>query len=179
MTLSGCASGTKVAHQDNLRPDMYDSFVNYLATVVKHFREAEGIRFESLEAFNEPDIGWVTPGRQEGNSASYSSQNAIIPLLASRLKRDGLDTFVSGVDMNNIDDAVGAVGQLNSAALSALGRLNTHGYHTVNNPGRMRESKSLAQKLHKPIWMSELGCCFPTQGDKAEMWGALFMADSV
>ena len=27
--------------------------------------------------------------------------------------------------------------------------------------------------------MSELGCCFPTQGDKSDMWGALFMADSV
>lgn len=179
MTLSGCSAGAKVKHQDNLRPDMYESFVNYLATVVKHFRDVEDIRFESVEAFNEPDIGWVTPGRQEGNSASYSSQNAIIPLLAIRLKRDGLDTFVSGVDMNNINDAVGAVGQLNPAVLSALGRLNTHDYHAHPNPGELKEYQSLAQKLHKPIWMSEVGCCFPGQGDKTDMWGALFMADSV
>jgi O-glycosyl hydrolase len=179
MTLSGCSSGAKVAHQDNLRPDMYGSFVNYLATVVKHFRDAEGIRFESLEAFNEPDIGWTTPGRQEGNSASYSSQNALIAMLTSRLKRDELDTFVSGVDMNNIDNAVGGVGKLDTAVLSALGRLNTHGYHTVNNPARLREYKSLAQKLHKPIWMSEVGCCFPQQSDGTDMWGALFLADSV
>jgi hypothetical protein len=27
--------------------------------------------------------------------------------------------------------------------------------------------------------MSELGCCFPGQGDKTDMWGALFMADSI
>ncbi len=179
MTLSGCSSGAKTKHQDNLRPDMYENFVNYLATVVKHFRDSEGIRFESLEAFNEPDIGWTTPGRQEGNSASYASQNAIIPQLASRLKRDGLDTFVSGVDMNNVGDAVGGAGQLKPAALSALGRLNTHDYHTNPNPGELREYKSLAQKLHKPIWMSEVGCCFPHQGDGTEMWGALFMADSV
>jgi len=179
MTLSGCASGSKVAHQDNLRSDMYESFVNYLATVVKHFRDAEGIRFESVEAFNEPDIGWTTPGRQEGNSASYSSQKAIIPRLAGRLKRDGLDTFVSGVDMNNINDAVGAVGQLSPVALSSLGRLNTHGYHTNPVPGGLREYNSMARKLQKPIWMSEVGCCFPQQGDGTEMWGALFMADSV
>jgi O-glycosyl hydrolase len=179
MTLSGCSSGTKVAHQDNLRPDMYESFVNYLTTVIKHFRDVEGVRFESLEAFNEPDIGWGTPGRQEGNSASYPSVNALVPMLASRLKRDGLDTFVSGMDMNNLDDAVGGLGQLNPAALSALGRLNTHDYHTNPNPGRLKEYKSLAQKLHKPIWMSEIGCCFPGQGDKSDMWGALFMADSV
>jgi O-glycosyl hydrolase len=179
MTLSGCSSGAKVGHQDNLRPDMYKSFVNYLATVVKHFRDVEGIRFESLEPFNEPDIGWGSPGRQEGNSASSSSQDAIIPLLAGRLKRDGLDTFVSGVDMNNLGDAVGGLGQFNPAALSALGRLNTHDYHTNPDPGELRVYKSLSQKLHKPIWMSELGCCFPGQGDKSEMWGALFIADSV
>ena len=27
--------------------------------------------------------------------------------------------------------------------------------------------------------MSELGCCFASQDDKTEMWGALFVADSV
>jgi hypothetical protein len=88
------------------------------------------IRFESLEPFTEPNIGWGTPGRQEGNSASPSSQNALIPLFANRLRRDGLETFVSGVDMNNVGDAVGGLGQFNPAALSAMGRLNTHDYRT-------------------------------------------------
>jgi O-glycosyl hydrolase len=179
MTVSGCSSGANAAHQDNLRPEMYESFVNYLATVVRHFRDVEGVRFESVEAFNEPDGGWAARGRQEGNGASYASQNALIPMLASRLKRDGLNTFVSGVDMNNLDAAVGGLGQLTPAALSALGRMNTHDYHTAQNPGRLKEYRSLAQRLHKPIWMSELGCCFPGQGDGTEMWGALFMADSI
>ncbi len=179
MTLSGCSAGAKVKHQDNLRPDIYESFVNYLATVVKHFRGVEGIHFESLEPFNEPDGAWAAGGRQEGNGFSYSSQNALIPMLASRLKRDGLDTFVSGVDMNNLEAAVGGVGRLSASALSALGRLNIHDYHSHSNPGRLKEYKSLAQKLHEPIWMSELGCCFHGQGDGTDMWGALFMADSV
>jgi hypothetical protein len=61
----------------------------------------------------------------------------------------------------------------------ALGRFNTHDYHTANNPAGLREYKLLAEKLHKPIWMSEVGCCFPNQGDKTEMWGASFMADTV
>jgi hypothetical protein len=137
MTFSGCSSGAKVGHQDNLRPDMYGSFVNYLATVARHFRDVEGIRFESLEPFNEPDGGWAAGGRQEDNGASYSSQNALTPMLASRLKRDGMDTFVSGVDMNNLDAAVGGLGQLNPAAISALGRLNVHDYHMNPNPGRL------------------------------------------
>jgi O-glycosyl hydrolase len=179
MTFSRCSSGADVARQDNLRPDMYESFVNYLATVVRHFQDAEGIRFESLEPFNEPDIGWTARGRQEGNAASYSSQNALIPMLARRLKQDGVSTFVSSVDMNNLDSAVGDLTQLNPTALSALGRLNTHDYHTNPNLGRLKEYKSLAQNLHKPVWMSELGCCFHGQSDGTEMWGALFMADSM
>jgi O-glycosyl hydrolase len=179
MTFSGCSSGAKVGHQDNLREEMYGSFVNYLATVVKHFEDAEGVRFESLEPFNEPDGGWAAGGRQEGNGASFSSQNALIPMLAARLKQDGLSTFVSAADMNNLDSAVGGLGQLDPAPLSALGRLNTHDYHSQPNPGRLQEYQSFATKLHKPIWMSELGCCFGGQGDGTEMWGALFMADSV
>lgn len=174
MTVSGSSSGGTVAHQDNLRPDMRESFVTYLTTVVAHFRDVEGVRFESLEAFNEPDLSWMAGGRQEGYSASYSSQNTLIPMLAHRLKRDGLDTFVSGVDMNNVGDAVEGAGQLSSRALSTLGRLNTHDYRPVNNPAQQKRYKSLAQKLRKSIWMSEIGCCFPNQGDGTEMWGALF-----
>jgi O-glycosyl hydrolase len=180
MTVSGCASGASDGHQDNLRPEMYGSFVNYLATVARHFQDVEGVRFESLEAFNEPDSGWwAAGGHQEGNGASYSAQNALIPMLARRLKRDGLNTFVSGVDMNNIDAAVGGLRQLKPAALSALGRLNTHDYHLKPNPAALRQYRSLAQTLHKPVWMSEVGCCFHAQGDGTDMWGALFMADSV
>jgi O-glycosyl hydrolase len=180
MTVSGCASGASVGREDNLRPGMYGSFVNYLATVVRHFQAVEGVRFESLEAFNEPDsIWWAAGGHQEGNGAAYSTQNALIPMLAGRLKQDGLSTFVSGVDMNNIDAAVGGLRRLNPAALSALGRLNTHDYHTNPNPQQLRQYRSLAQKLHKPVWMSELGCCYHAQGDGTDIWGALFMADSV
>jgi O-glycosyl hydrolase len=180
MTVSGCASGSTVARQDNLRPEMYQNFVNYLATVVKHFRDAEGIRFESVEAFNEPDIGWTARGRQEGNSASFASQNALIPMLEGRLKHDSLDTLVSGVDMNNVNDAVGGVAMLTPAAFSALGRMNTHDYHFVTaDPEKMADYKSVAQKAHKPVWMSEVGCCFQNQGDGTDMWGALFMADTM
>lgn len=180
MTVSGCSAGTRDKGQDNLRPDMYAPFVNYLATVVKHFRDAEGVRFESVEPFNEPDLPWMADGHQEGYTASPAAQNAIIPMLASRLKQDGADTFVSGVDANNPGGALKMAGELSPAALAALGRLNTHDYHnTIPNAPLLRKYKRLAQQLHKPVWMSELGCCFPFQRDGSEMWGALFMAESV
>ena len=145
--------------------------------MVRHFRDVEGLRFESLEPFNEPDLSWTAGGRQEGYSASYDLQNALIPILAARLKRNGLDTFVSGVDMNNVADAISGLGQLDPRALSALGRLNTHDYHLLNNPAQLQHYRALAQKLRKPIWMSEIGCCFAQQGDGTEIWGALFIAE--
>jgi hypothetical protein len=84
------------------------------------------------------------------------------------------------VDTNNISAAVGTATELSASSLSALGRLNTHDYHhSVGDPAKLKEYKKLGQKLQKPIWMSELGCCQGGQGDKTEMWGALFMADSI
>jgi len=180
MTVSGCASGNKSGqHEDNLRPAMLESFVQYLATVVKHFRDEEGVRFESLEPFNEPDLGWGAGGRQEGYSASPSTRNTLIPMLAHRLKQDGIDTFVSGMDTNNVAAAVGSAEQLDAGAVGALGRINTHDYHPASYWVRLKRLKELAQKLNKLIWMSEVGCCFPTQGDKTDIWGALFMADTI
>ena len=156
MTVSGCASGNKPGqHEDNLRPAMLESFVQYLATVVKHFRDEEGVRFESLEPFNEPDLGWGASGRQEGYSASPSTRNTLIPMLAHRLKQDGIDTFVSGMDTNNVAAAVGSAEQLDAGAVGALGRINTHDYHPASYWIRLKRLKELAQKFHKPIWMSE------------------------
>jgi hypothetical protein len=63
-------------------------------------------------------------------------------MLVHRLKRDGLDTFVSGVDMNNVGAAIDAVRRLSPIALSALGRLNTHDYRLVNNPAQLKQYKS-------------------------------------
>ena len=182
MTVSGCSSGSAVAHQDNLRPDMYERFTEYLTAVVKHFRDVEGISFESLEPFNEPDGDWwKAGGNQEGYAASYDTQNVVIPLLAAKLKQDRLDTFVSGVDAGNVDAAVAGANRLNTESLFALGRLNVHDYHKgkTEKPAKLLQYRSLGRKLHKPIWMSELGCCFGGQGDGSDMWGALFMADSV
>ena len=179
MTFSGCSSGAQAAHPDNLRPEMRESFADYLVTVVRHFRQEEGITFESLEAFNEPDLGWGAGGRQEGYSAPEATRDVLIPLLADRLKRDGEKTIVAGIDTNNVDSALSSLDQLSPAARSALVRLNTHDYHANNNRARLRQYRSRVRALGKPVWMTELGCCFPGQGDKTDIWGALFLADSV
>jgi galactan endo-1,6-beta-galactosidase len=104
----------------------------------------------------------------------------VIPLLANRLKLDGSHTFVAGVDSNNISAAVATASRLNPDALAAMGRLDTHDYHhAVGDLAKLQEYKALGAKLRKPIWMSELGCCFHDQNEKDQMSGALFMGDSM
>ena len=130
MTVSGCSSGNKEPNQDNLRPEMRESFVNYLATVVKHFQDAEGIHFESVEPFNEPDGDWwKAGGKQEGYTVPVATQNAILPMLASRLKHDGVNTFVAGVDTNNISAAVSVGGHPHQRLqdISAAFRMSSSG----------------------------------------------------
>jgi len=182
MTLSGCSAGASQPNQDNLRPEMRARFVDYLVTVVKHFHDAEGIDFEGLEPFNEPDGPWWRAyGGQEGYTVPLATQNVLLPTVAAGLKQDGLKTFVAGVDANNVPDAVSDIAGLAPAALTALGRLNTHDYHgdPSGSPAKLIQYRELARRLHKPIWMSELGCCFHGQGDGTDMWGALFMADAM
>lgn len=180
MTLSGCSSGSKEAGQDNLRPEMRENFADYLATVVKHFHDAEGITFESVEPFNEPDGQWRAGGSQEGYSALVATQNAVIPMLASHLAQAGLHTVVAGVDNNNIAAAVSTADKWSPGTFDALGRFDTHDYHDGSGYlAQLQAYKTLGGKLRKPIWMSELGCCFTSQKATDEMWGALFMADSI
>jgi O-glycosyl hydrolase len=181
MTVSGCASGATTKGQDNLQPSMRDNFVSYLATVVKHFRDVEGIEFDSVEPFNEPAPSnwWTALGKQEGNSASYASENEIIPKLALQLRQDGLKTIVSGVDMNNVNSATAIAtgsGALSPSSMETLGRYNTHDYHNPTQAESRSAFRALAQSYNKPIWMSEVGCCFTTQTDIS---AALYMADTI
>ena len=182
MTVSGCSAGSEGGKQDNLRPEMRDSFVDYLATVVRHFRDAEGIVFESIEPFNEPDGGWWRAGgREEGNKVPVADQDVILPMLSDRLKHDGLTTVVAGVDTDNIDAALAYAGQLSAEALGALHRLDTHDYYrpVVRGEEKLRAYRALGKRLHKPIWMSEFGCCLGHLTDRSEMGRALYMADSI
>jgi O-glycosyl hydrolase len=176
MTYSGCASGANGWASENLRPEFYQAFVDYLATVTRHFRDAEGINFESLEAFNEPDGGWWTAnGSQEGNFVGIAAQNQLIPMVANALNYLGLGTFASGVDSNNFDTGAYFISQYSGDAVRALGRVNVHSYNG-SQPTRLHDAVS---SIGKPLWESEVGCCFSNQGDNTEMWGALFMSDRI
>jgi len=172
MTASGCVSGAERGGEDNLRTDSVAAFAAYLATVVEHFRTDEGIAFESVSPLNEPDGDWwVLGGHQEGSFATLPVQEAVVAALAANVAGRGV--IVAGTEANNLDAMTGYLGQMGAAPLAALGRVNVHQYGG-SDPGALRRRVAA---LGKPLWASEVGCCF--SNDPPEIWGALYMATAI
>jgi len=174
MTKSGCASGSSDG-SNNLKDDQYDAFADYLTEVVKHFHDAWGITFRTVEALNEPNASWwKSNGGQEGCHFSPSNQQTIIKAVSAALKAKALaGTTVSASDENSIDDAYNNLKGFDATTLAGMSQMNTHTYG-----GSARANlRALATSKGKRLWQSETGPLNQTLADDTE--AALFMAGRV
>ncbi len=158
MTVSGGVTGSK-AGGNNLKVSQFQPFVDYLADVVQHFARTWEIRFQTLEAFNEPtSMWWKFGGPQEGCHIGNAEQNRIIPMLAKAMRVRGLTTRIAAPDDNSIDDSLASVQSYDAQALNELYQIGTHS----NNGTTRRELSRFAAKHGKRLWMSEYGDGDPT-----------------
>ncbi len=157
MTYSGCVAGNKDGGKDNLKPEYYEEFAHYLVDVCKHYKEAYGIEFKTLEPFNESATSyWYQNGSQEGCHFDYSSQIAFLRVLAPILQASGLSTIISASDETSVEHSIKALQAYKEAGvLPLVGQWNTHTYQG-DTKQRIRLS-ALVQEAGKPIWMSETG----------------------
>lgn len=174
MTKSGCASGSTDG-SNNLKDDAYESFASYLVTVTKHYRDALGIHFRTLEPLNEPNANWwKANGSQEGCHFSASNQQQIIKAVAAALTAQGItDTRVSASDENSMDDAYSILSTYDSAAMAALAQINVHSYAG----SKRSQLHSLATGKGKRLWQSESGPLSVTLSTSTD--AALFMAGRI
>jgi O-glycosyl hydrolase len=174
MTKSGCASGSSDG-SNNLKDGSYDAFADYLTEVVKHFRDAWGLTFRTLEPLNEPNANWwKADGGQEGCHFSPSNQQTIIKAVGAKLAAKGLmATTVGASDENSIDDAYDNIRAFDAASLTAMSQINTHSY----SGSRRAELRALATSKGKRLWQSESGPLSVTLADDTE--AALFMAGRI
>ena len=142
MTYSGCVAGNKDGGKDNLKPEYYEEFAHYLVDVCKHYKEAYGIEFKTLEPFNESATSyWYQNGSQEGCHFDYSSQIAFLRVLAPILQASGLSTIISASDETSVAHSIEAFEAYKRAGvLSLVGQWNTHTYQG-NNRQRARLSR--------------------------------------
>lgn len=157
MTYSGCSAGNHDASIDNLKPEYYDAFCDYLIAVCQYYKDEYGVEFKTLEAFNEPQTSyWHYKGSQEGCHFSIASQIEIIKILSPKLKASGLKTVIAASDETSVkqfNDAVTAY--LQAGITPLLGQLNAHTYQ-VNNKDR-KQALALSQEADLTLWQSETG----------------------
>lgn len=157
MTISGCCAGNADAGKDNLRPECYEEFAHYLVDVCKHYKEAYGIEFKTLDPFNEPLTSyWNCGGSQEGCHFDLPSQVAMLNVLSPMLKASGLSTVISASDETSVADALATFKYYQAnGALSLIGQFNTHSY-IADDSSRVALC-ALSHSTAMPLWMSEVG----------------------
>jgi O-glycosyl hydrolase len=158
MLNNSCTAGGS-GGSENLSSSHYADFASYIATIAKHFHDSFGITLQTVEPFNEPSgTWWTSTGTQEGMYVSHSTQNAIIPLLASALSQNGASAYtsISAPDDNTVTESNSDYASYASATKADLAQWNTHTYGGSDSD-RVAGYTNIGQIDHKRVWMSEWG----------------------
>ena len=158
MTFSGCSAGNKNAGSDNLKPEYYEAFCDYLIRVCKYYKDTHKIEFKTLEPFNEPQTSyWVYKGGQEGCHFDISSQTKLLRVLYPKLQASGLNTVIAASDETSVGSFIKAMkGYINAGDITGkLGQINTHTYSAGNS--ERKEALELSRQIEADFWQSESG----------------------
>ena len=158
MLINSCTAGGPNG-AENLSPAHYTDYVNYIATIAKHFHTHFGITLQTVDPFNEPGgTWWSSTNAQEGMYVSVGTQNTIITLLGPALaKNDAHDyTSISAPDDENVWWSVSDYEAYSSKAKSYIAQWNTHTYGSSPSIEDTAYT-TIGQADHKRLWMSEWG----------------------
>ena len=92
-TQNGLATNTGRGGTLNLKSDCYEKFADFVANVVEGMYEKDGIRFNYLSLFNEPDGHWNWLGpKQEGTPATNREIAKVVHLVGNEFVKRGINT---------------------------------------------------------------------------------------
>ncbi len=167
LTQSGYVSGgINNATSEQLAPADMDKFAGYLVTVVDELEKKHGVKFDTIDPFNEPNTDywstripqgqqWPTSAsRQEGAHIGPKAQDAMIQALAARLAQPGTttDAVISAMDETN--PSIFAT-NWNTWSAQSKGLVDQLNVHTYGTDGR-QVVRDIAKAADKPLWMSEV-----------------------
>ena len=94
-TQNGLATNTGRGGTANLKPDCYEKYARFLADVVEGVEKHDGIKFNYICPFNEPDghWNWVGP-KQEGSPATNQEVARTVRLLSKECVNRKMDTQI-------------------------------------------------------------------------------------
>jgi O-glycosyl hydrolase len=101
MTRNGLAYCQSTSNVTNLRDDAVGEFAIYLATILKHFRDVEGIEFAGVSPFNEPNWDWDSASQEGCRYYNIDIRN-VVDALSEQLQNQQLDTRIEIVEAGDI-----------------------------------------------------------------------------
>jgi O-glycosyl hydrolase len=105
MTMNGLANN-RFRPDDgtfNLKPDKYGEFADFLATVADEVGKRNGVTFQYISPFNEPEWNWSGNTSQEGTPALMSEIAKTVRLLDEKITEKGLNTKIMITESGQID----------------------------------------------------------------------------
>ncbi|MWA05619.1 beta-1,6-galactanase [Actinomadura sp. LD22] len=156
MTVNGNPSGAEHGEQDNLEFQYQKAFARFIAVVAGRARDEWGIRFASVEPFNEPSLSsWHAKQNQEGCHFTLGAQEAVIECLRGALDERGLDdVLIAASDECHYAGAANTWRKFTAQTRRLIGRVNVHGYErdeSCRSRAALRETVGDGM----PIWQSE------------------------
>lgn len=95
LTQNGLGTNTGRGGTLNLRDDAYDDFTRYICDMIEKAKNEDGIEFEYISPFNEPDGHWNWQGpKQEGTPATNREIARLVRLLSQELATRNLKTQI-------------------------------------------------------------------------------------
>jgi len=158
MTYSGCSAGNEDALKDNLKPEFYEMFCDYLVDLCKYYKKQFHVNFRTLEPFNESLSNyWYDQGSQEGCHFDARSQMNVIRMLYDKLRASGLRTEISASDETNLSHTLTIQHAYRDAGdiWNKLGQINTHTYSGTDV--ERAQVHDFSVQARKRLWQSETG----------------------
>ncbi|MFI0780300.1 glycoside hydrolase [Streptomyces sp. NPDC021212] len=149
---SGAADGG-----NNLQSWNYRQFAVYLATTARYAQDHWGVRFATVEPFNEPSSAWwKADGKQEGCHIDAAVQRTVLGHLRTELDARGLTAArISASDETSYDLARTTWGSFDAATRALVDQVNVHGYQ--GSGGRRDLLYADVRAAGKKLWNSETG----------------------
>lgn len=168
-------------------PASMTGYAQYLATIVRHFRVADGITFSYVSPMNEPDNSFGTCG-QEGMAVPVDQRAPLVRDVGQALAARAPWAHV--IADESATSTVQLVGEaphwlLSNGTSRWLAAIATHGYD-FPAPDSLGPVRQLGRQVAKPVWTTEI-CCNDGHGGLTgfgprydpNMSGAMWMADAI
>ncbi|HXJ62959.1 MAG TPA: glycoside hydrolase [Actinomycetota bacterium] len=166
----------------HLQPGAEQAYGRYLADVVRHLHDLDGVKLDYVSPMNEPDSSF-DQCYQEGMVVPTAQRSSLVQALDGALADRAPWAGVMADESSHVRQFVPEAGRWLHATgtTDAVDVLATHDYDFATAP-TLNDARDLAAEAGKPLWMTEVCCNHGmrfAQGFDPTMTGAIWLANTI